>query len=40
MKDKLITIICAILIAGTSGCEGFLDTKPADEISDELISKA
>ncbi len=39
MKDKLITIICAILIAGTFGCEGFLDTKPADEISDELISQ-
>ncbi len=39
MKDKLITIICAILVAGTFGCEGFLDTKPADEISDELISK-
>lgn len=39
MKDKLITIICAILIAGTFGCKGFLDTKPADEISDDLIAQ-
>ena len=26
-------------MAGTFGCEGFLDTKPADEISDDLIAQ-